>query len=87
MTMSEDAHNTGDTEHEVAHQVAIVEETFVGTKDTGTPAVTDIKLPSGADFIHPEAADRLRREHGIQHLHKFGVYVAPERTLETDTEQ
>lgn len=63
----------GDT---VAHQVAIVEQTIVGTTDSGDPSVVDIKLSSGAERIHPDVAERLREHHGVTDLHTFGVYTA-----------
>jgi len=79
---------TSGTEREVAHQVAVRETTFVGTKDTGGTSVTDIDIvPQSADVIHPDVAERLKDEFGVEHPHKHDLYVADECDIDTGTER
>lgn len=72
----------------VAQQVVVHQQTFVGTKDSGETSTTDIELvPPEADVIHPDVAERLKNEYGIDHPHKYNVYVADETDLPESTEQ
>ena len=71
------------SDREVAYQVAVRETTFVGNKDSGSTSVTDIEIvPQSADVIHPDVADRLEEEFGIEHPHKYDLYVADPADLE-----
>jgi hypothetical protein len=68
-----------ETGREVAYQVCVVERTFVGTEGVGPTRVSEIDMvPKSADVIHPDVAEWIEDEFGVEYPRKYDPHVADE---------
>lgn len=62
---------------EVAHRVTVKQETLVAADAKCDKSIVGVEpVPQSADVIHPDVADQLEQEFGIEHPHKYDLYVA-----------